>query len=27
VGLEEGVNRLVEWYLREREWAKDVETP
>ncbi len=27
VGLEEGVSRLVEWYLREREWAKDVETP
>jgi nucleoside-diphosphate-sugar epimerase len=27
VGLEEGVDRLVEWYLQEREWAKDVETP
>jgi len=27
VGLEEGVDRLVEWYMQEREWAKDVETP
>ena len=27
VGLEEGVSRLVEWYLRERAWARDVETP
>ncbi len=27
VGLEEGLSRLVEWYLRERAWAKDVETP
>ena len=27
VGLEEGVSRLVDWYLRERSWAKDIETP
>ena len=27
VGLEEGVSQLVAWYLRERDWAKDVETP
>ncbi len=27
VGLEEGVDRLVDWYMQEREWAKQVETP
>jgi len=27
VCLEEGVSQLVAWYLRERDWAKDVETP
>jgi nucleoside-diphosphate-sugar epimerase len=27
VNLEEGVNRLVDWYLGEREWASQVETP
>jgi len=27
VGLREGVRRMVEWYSRERAWAKDVHTP
>jgi len=27
VNLREGVRRLVEWYSRERSWAKDVRTP
>jgi dTDP-D-glucose 4,6-dehydratase len=27
VSLEEGVDRLVAWYLQERAWVKDVETP
>jgi nucleoside-diphosphate-sugar epimerase len=27
VNLEEGVNRLVDWYLGEREWASQVDTP
>ena len=27
IGLEEGVDRLVDWYMQEREWAKLVETP
>jgi len=27
VNLEEGVSRLVDWYMREREWASLVETP
>jgi nucleoside-diphosphate-sugar epimerase len=26
VGIEEGVGRMVDWYLREREWAKDIRT-
>ena len=27
VSLSEGVNAMVDWYLTNREWAKDVETP
>jgi len=27
VGLEEGVTRLVNWYLQERDWVKDIATP
>lgn len=27
VPLSEGVDRLVDWYLQERDWVKDVETP
>lgn len=27
VGLDEGVTRLVDWYMREREWVSQVETP
>jgi len=27
VSLEEGVDHLVAWYLQERAWVKDVETP
>jgi len=27
VGLREGVERLYNWYLEERSWAKDVLTP
>ena len=27
VDLEEGVDRLVAWYMQERDWAKKVETP
>ncbi len=27
VDLEEGVTNLVNWYLQNREWAKDIETP
>lgn len=27
VNLEEGVTSLVNWYLQEREWVKDIETP
>jgi nucleoside-diphosphate-sugar epimerase len=27
VGLHEGVERLYKWYVRERDWAKDVLTP
>ena len=27
VALEEGVDRLVAWYMQERDWAKLVETP
>jgi len=27
VSLEEGVTSLVDWYLQEREWVKDIETP
>jgi nucleoside-diphosphate-sugar epimerase len=27
VNLEEGVTHLVDWYLRERSWASQVETP
>jgi UDP-glucuronate 4-epimerase len=26
VGLREGIQRLVDWYLSEREWAKDIDT-
>lgn len=26
VGLDEGVQRLVDWYLAERAWAKDIDT-
>lgn len=26
VGLEEGMGRLVDWYLAERAWAKDIQT-
>jgi nucleoside-diphosphate-sugar epimerase len=27
INLEEGVTRLVDWYMQEREWASQVETP
>ena len=27
VSLSEGVDAMVSWYLTNREWAKDVETP
>jgi UDP-glucuronate 4-epimerase len=27
VNLEEGVTRLVDWYMEERDWASQVETP
>ncbi|HAF48950.1 MAG TPA: nucleotide sugar epimerase, partial [Anaerolineaceae bacterium] len=27
VDLEEGVTRLVDWYMQERSWASQVETP
>jgi len=27
VNLKEGVDRLVAWYMQERDWAKMVETP
>ncbi|MEN4100971.1 MAG: SDR family NAD(P)-dependent oxidoreductase [Anaerolineaceae bacterium] len=27
VGLQEGIGRMVEWYLQEREWASQVLTP
>jgi len=27
VGLDEGIIRLVDWYMQEREWASQVETP
>lgn len=27
VGLEEGITNLVDWYLQEREWASQIETP
>ncbi len=27
VGLEEGVGKLVDWYLENREWAREIETP
>jgi nucleoside-diphosphate-sugar epimerase len=27
VNLEEGVTRLVDWYMQERSWASQVETP
>ena len=27
IDLEEGVSRLVDWYMQEREWASQVETP
>lgn len=27
VGLEEGITRLVDWYMQERDWASQVETP
>lgn len=27
IGLEEGVTRLVDWYMQEREWARKIETP
>jgi len=26
VSLEEGIRRVVDWYLKERSWAKDIET-
>ena len=26
VGLEEGVGRLVDWYITEREWAHEIKT-
>ncbi|MCJ7694560.1 MAG: GDP-mannose 4,6-dehydratase [Anaerolineaceae bacterium] len=27
MGLEQGVTNLVDWYLQEREWVKDIATP
>ncbi|MDY6872730.1 MAG: GDP-mannose 4,6-dehydratase [Chloroflexota bacterium] len=27
VGLDEGMTRLVDWYMQERDWASQVETP
>ncbi len=27
VGLDEGITRLVDWYMQERDWASQVETP
>jgi nucleoside-diphosphate-sugar epimerase len=27
VNLEEGVTRLVDWYMAERDWVSQVETP
>ncbi len=27
IGLEEGMNRLVDWYMQERTWASQIETP
>jgi nucleoside-diphosphate-sugar epimerase len=27
VNLEEGVTQLVDWYMQERSWASQVETP
>jgi UDP-glucuronate 4-epimerase len=27
VGLEEGMTRLVDWYMQERDWASQIETP
>jgi len=27
INLEEGVTRLVDWYMQEREWARHIETP
>jgi UDP-glucuronate 4-epimerase len=27
VGLDEGIGRMVHWYLQEREWASQVLTP
>jgi nucleoside-diphosphate-sugar epimerase len=27
VGLDEGITRLVDWYMQERDWASQIETP
>jgi nucleoside-diphosphate-sugar epimerase len=27
VGLDQGISRLVDWYMQEREWASQIETP
>ena len=27
VSLDDGLKRLVDWYLANRDWAKDIETP
>jgi nucleoside-diphosphate-sugar epimerase len=27
VGLDEGISHLVDWYMQEREWASQIETP
>jgi len=27
INLEEGITRLVDWYMQEREWASQIETP
>lgn len=27
IGLDEGISRLVDWYMQEREWASQIETP
>jgi UDP-glucuronate 4-epimerase len=27
INLEEGITRLVDWYMQERDWASQIETP